>query len=164
MAKKTSPATRALGVRRLTSCSDTEDFPAPGGPVTTTNSPTAALSLIGVVSQTHFVRLGPASQRAPAHLSQPADVPIHVAPPHAARSHAARLPVARPPAGEPQCVPRDAASAPAAPPPRPRPCARPRAALPPRPERVRPLAEPPRRVRRRRVRPRAALPRCWPAQ
>jgi hypothetical protein len=46
MAKKASPATSALGARLLTNCSDTEDLPAPGGPVTRTSSPTAALSLI----------------------------------------------------------------------------------------------------------------------
>src|SRR5215203_4204324 len=48
MPKKASPGTSALVFHRLASSSDTEDLPAPGGPVTTTSSPTAALSKIRV--------------------------------------------------------------------------------------------------------------------
>ena len=38
MAKKLSPGTSALGSNRLAKCSDTEDLPAPGGPVITIRS------------------------------------------------------------------------------------------------------------------------------
>ena len=58
MAKKASPATSALGVRLSAKCSETEDLPAPGGPVTTTSSPIAALSLIVVMARGH----GPAER------------------------------------------------------------------------------------------------------
>src|SRR4029453_16159792 len=60
MAKKVSPGTSVLGVRKVASWPATVDFPAPGGPVTTTNSLIAALSwilLVGVHRMTYLFDL-----------------------------------------------------------------------------------------------------------
>jgi hypothetical protein len=40
---------QCVGCHRLINSSDTEDLPAPGGPVTTTSSPIAALSVRDVL-------------------------------------------------------------------------------------------------------------------
>src|SRR4029450_5099745 len=76
MAKKVSPGTSALGVRKVASWPATEDFPAPGGPVTTTNSPIAALSWILVVGVHRMTDLADLLERYVADGSVPGVVAL----------------------------------------------------------------------------------------